>query len=47
MLKQWDYLSENDVKGKDLKEEVGGNGQNLLLFLILLHDVAVGGVVKV
>lgn len=44
---QGDYLSEDDVEGEDLKEEVRGDGQNLLLLLILLHDVAVGRVVKV
>lgn len=41
------YLSEDDVKGENLKEEVWGDGKNLLLFLILLHDVAVGRVIKV
>lgn len=41
------YLSEHNVKWKDLKEEVWGNGQNLLLFLVLLHDVAVGGVIEI
>lgn len=41
------YLSEDDIKGENLKEEVWSDGQNLLLFLILLHDVAVGWVVKV
>lgn len=46
-LKSRDYLSEHNVKWKDLEEEVGGNGQNLLLFLILLHDVAVGRVVEI
>lgn len=46
-LKSRDYLSEHNVKWKDLEEEVGGNGQNLLLFLILLHDVAVGGVIEI
>lgn len=41
------YLSENDVEGEDFEEEVTGDGQNLLLLLVLLHDVTVGGVVKV
>lgn len=41
------YLSENDVEGEDFEEEVAGDGQNLLLLLVLLHNVTVGGVVKV
>ena len=41
------YLSEDDVEGKDFKEEVGGDGQDLLLLLVLLHDVAVRRVVEV
>lgn len=41
------YLSEDNVKGEDLEEEIRGDWQNLLLFLVLLHDVAVGRVVKV
>lgn len=47
LRRAWHYLSEDDVKGENLKEEVWGDGQNLLLFFVLLHDVAVGGVVKV
>lgn len=41
------YLSEDDVKGENLEEEVRGDRQDLLLFFVLLHDVAVGRVVKV
>ena len=41
------YLSEDDVEGEDFKEEVRGDGQDLLLLLVLLHDVAVGRVVEV
>lgn len=37
-----DYLSEDSVEGEDLKEEIGGDWQNLLLLLILLHNVAIG-----
>lgn len=44
---QRDYLSEDSVEGEDLKEEIGGDWQNLLLLLILLHNVAIGWVVKV
>lgn len=41
------YLSEDNIEREDLEEEVAGNGEDFLLLLVLLLDVAVGRVVEV
>lgn len=42
-----DHLSEHNVEGKDFKEEITGDGKNLLLLLIFFLDVAIRRVIEV
>lgn len=41
------YLAEDDVEWKDIEEEITGDGQDLMLLLVLLLDVAIRRVIKV